>query len=50
MKKRQAQKDTQKELGSGGLGSLMEKPQHPGSSACLLYRIEQTGGRVIADS
>ena len=33
-------------LGSGGLGSLTEMPQHPGSSACLLYRVEQRG-RVL---
>lgn len=29
------------ELGADGLGSLMEEPQHPGSSTCLLYRVEQ---------
>jgi hypothetical protein len=27
-----------------GLGSQLEKPQQPGSSACLLYRVEQRGG------
>lgn len=34
-------------LGSGGLGSLMEKPQNPRNSACVLYTVDQGGG-VIA--
>ena len=34
-------------LQSDGLGSLMEKPQNPGSSASLLYTAEQ-GGMVTA--
>lgn len=42
--------DTQKKLGLVGMESLMEKLQQPGSLACLLYRIEHTGGGVIADS
>lgn len=30
-------------LGSAGLGSLVEKPQHPGSSVCLLCIVEKGG-------
>lgn len=47
-------------LRSGGLGSLMEEPQHPRSSVCLLYTAElgsgiilqkdKQGGRVVSYS
>lgn len=33
-------------LDVGGQGSQLEKAQYPGSSACLLWRVEQ-GGRAI---
>lgn len=32
-----------RKLGSGGLSSLLEKPQHSGSSECLLCRVDQRG-------
>lgn len=38
--------DTEK-LGPGGLGSLMENPQHPGSSACLSDIVEQRWGYCV---
>lgn len=41
------QKHGQRKLGSGGRGSLMEKPQNPRNSACVLYTVDQGGG-VIA--
>lgn len=40
---------TNGKLGPGELGSLMEKPQHQGSSVCLFRTVEQ-GGKVIAYS
>lgn len=39
------QRDTQK-LELGGMGSLMEKLQHPENSACLLYTVEHTGDAI----
>lgn len=41
--RRETQKCTEK-LGSGGLSSLMEKPQHPGSLVCLFHTAEHGGG------
>ena len=37
------------ELGLGGLGSHMEKPQHIRSSMCLLYMIEGEAGNTTAE-
>lgn len=45
MTKRQRQKHRQK-AGIGGLGSQVEKPQYPKSSACFLYSVEQSQGCV----
>lgn len=45
----QPEVDTQKQLGLSGLGTLMEKLQHPKNSMCLLYPVEQRG-RVISYS
>lgn len=42
-------KHRQEHLGPGGLGSQLEKPQHPRSSAHLLHRVGQRGD-VIVDS
>lgn len=36
--------DTDRKLGLGRVDSLVEKPQHPGSSLCLLYTVEERGG------
>ena len=33
-------------MGSGGPGSQMQKPQHLGNAACLLYRVELRGGVI----
>lgn len=43
------QTDTSRKLRLGCLGSQIEKPQHLGSSACLLFRGKQ-GGKVNAYS
>jgi hypothetical protein len=48
-KDRQKNGHTDRNLVLRGLGFLLEKLQHPGSSACLLYRAEERGG-VIAYS
>lgn len=37
---------THSRLGWSGLGSLLEKPWHPGQLACLVYRTEQRGSAV----
>lgn len=34
-------------LGSGGLSSWLEKPQHAGRAAWLLYRVGQRGGVTV---
>lgn len=36
--------DTREKLGLNGVGSVMEMPQHPRISSCLLYTIQQGGG------
>lgn len=38
---------TDRKLGSGGLSSWLEKPQHPGRAAWLLYRVGQRGGVTV---
>lgn len=49
MKKRQNHRHACSKRGSGGLGSQMEKLQHPRSSVCSLCSVEQRG-RAIAYS
>jgi hypothetical protein len=46
MKKRQTHRHRdRRKLGSGGLSSLMEKPQHS-EAPCVYYRVEQ-GSQVV---
>jgi hypothetical protein len=50
---RQTDTQTHRKLGLGGLGSLMDRPQHHGSAVCLyVYILYRMGwrGRAIAYS